>query len=139
MTEQKKTTLWVLLLLLTGSSALLAESLSGKITIMDKGVKRIIPIPQTESDRNQSSNTHTETATALKEGVIVKFKTNTPVNIKAFEQNYGLKLKRKLRTGYYIFTNPSDSSDVAVLNHIMQSDKTVETVKPNWRLQNQIR
>jgi len=135
----KKITFLSLFTLIAGGSTLTADTMFSQITVMDRGVKRIMQIPKTDNKQSNNINTQSKDQSTSKEGIIVKFKKHSTVNIEAFESSYGLKLKHKLITGYYIFTNVSDSSDIAILERIIENEKKVETVKPNWKRHNKLR
>lgn len=142
-----KTTLPLAILLLLASSNFAFskktdEQTMGKnyteVTILDKGVKRIIHIPK-ESNLTSKVGTYTISKIAPKEGVMVSFADNAVLSISEFETKYGLKLKEKLAIGYYIFENISDKSDTEIINDIINSESNVRTVKPNWKKKNQPR
>jgi len=142
-----KTTLpLTLLLLLTSSNFAFSKKVDTKtidkhyseVMILDKGVKRIILIPK-ESNLTSKMSTYDVTKTESKEGVIVSFIDTTILSISGFETNYGLKLKEKLVIGYYIFENVSEKSDTEIISEIINNEKNVKTVKPNWKKKNQPR
>lgn len=67
---------------------------------------------------------------------MITFKKSFHVNIAEFEAKYGLKLKKKLVTGYYLFDNISSSDDMEIIGNIIKNEKNIITVKPNWKKQN---
>ena len=109
-----------------------------EVTILDKGVKRIIHIPK-ESNLTSKISTYKVTTVEPKEGVIISFADSTILSISEFETKYGLKLKEKLVIGYYIFENVSDRSDAEIISKIIENESNVKTVKPNWKKKNQPR
>ena len=142
-----KTTLpLTVLLLLTSSNFAFSKKVDAKtiennyteVTILDKGVKRIIHIPK-ESNLTSKISTYKVTAVEPKEGVIVSFADSTILSISEFETKYGIKLKEKLVIGYYIFENVSDRSDAEIISKIIENESNVKTVKPNWKKKNQPR
>lgn len=70
-----------------------------------------------------------------KVGVILKFK-NKNVDIVAFSEKFGLKLKERLVIGYYIFENTSNLTDILLVENILLSDMStsIDTIRPNWPL-----
>lgn len=142
-----KTTLpMTVLLLLTSSTLTFSKELDTKtidknyteVSILDKGVKRIIHIPK-ESNLTSKISTYEVTTVEPKEGVIISFADTTILSISEFETKYGLKLKEKLVIGYYIFENVSDRSDAEIISKIIENESNVKTVKPNWKKKNQPR
>ncbi len=109
-----------------------------QVTILDKGTKRIILIPK---DENQTNKMTAYSAKQLesKEGIMVSFKNTSQLSISEFETKYGLKFKKKLIIGYYIFKNISENSDTQIIANIIKNETNVKTVKPNWKLKNQPR
>lgn len=124
------------LLLAVGSSLGFAETAMQKVMVMDKGIKRFVYIPKTENNQSSEKYTYSYSEPQLKKGMIVKFKKHSKTSIDVFESKYGLKLKHKMRSGYYIFENVSENTDAEILNRIIADEKSVETVKPNWKLRN---
>jgi len=112
-----------------------AETLPGyrSVTILDKGVKRKRYV--SEKSRGMS----TRSAVSQK-GLIVSFKKGTDIDIDHFASTYGLKLKVKLPTGYYVFENISGEDDGVIGERIIRNEKSkVSTVKPNWKKSNGLR
>lgn len=109
-----------------------------EVTILDKGVKRIIHVPK-ESNLTSKINAYEAKKVAQKKGVIVSFYTTEELSISEFETAYGLKFKEKLQIGYYIFDNVSDKSDTQIISEIITNETNVKTVKPNWEKKNQPR
>jgi len=109
----------------------LAFTKTNTLTILDKGVKRQISLPeQTTINKQQSTGN---------EGIIVAFKNPSQISISEFETKYGLKLKTKMVIGYYIFDNLSSQSDMEIIAEIIANESDIKTVKPNWKLRNTIR
>ncbi len=106
-----------------------------KITILDKGVKRKIYIPKDDTLKNKF-NPHTAKRLSSKDGIIISFKDPIRISISGFEAKYGLKFKKKLLIGYYIFQNISEYSDVKIVEKIIKNEPNVKTVKPNWKKKN---
>ncbi len=111
----------------------LADS-QNMITVLDKGVKRQIPLPPVSSSQKKSIG-HTIT----QNGVLVAFKNTSLLSVSEFETRYGLKLKSKMAIGYYVFENRSGRDDAEIITDIIAHGNNVKTVKPNWRLRNTIR
>ena len=109
-----------------------------QITILDKGVKRKIIIPKNNRVINKF-NIHTEKQLSSKDGIIICFKDTVSPSLNELEARYGLKLKKKLITGYYVFRNVSKYSDVEIVGEIIKNETTIKTVKPNWKKKNKIR
>ena len=107
------------------------------ITILDKGVKRLIALPAISS--NQKQNTASTTHKNTISGVLVAFKDTSLLSVSEFETRYGLKFKTKMAIGYYIFENRSSRSDAEIIAEIIANEDNVKTVKPNWKLRNTIR
>ena len=142
--KNKMIGLTLLVFLMSGSLVFADKTKSTEgyreMLILDKGVKRTLKIKETE-DKTPSVNTlgtekEVSSAKTTKEGVIIAFKHASHADIAAFETKYGLKLKKKLVTGYYIFNNPSEKDDAEVIQNIITNEKNVKTVKPNWKKQN---
>ena len=115
-----------------------AEAKYTQVTILDKGVKRKIMIPK--NDRLiDKFNPHTVKQLSSKDGIIIRFKDTVSPSLSELEEKYGLKLKKKLITGYYIFQNVSEYSDVQVVGEIIKNEINIKTVKPNWKKKNRIR
>jgi len=106
-----------------------------KITILDKGVKRKIYISKDDTLKNKF-NPHTAKQLSSKDGIIISFKDPIRISMSEFEAKYGLKFKKKLLIGYYIFQNISEYSDVKIVGKIIKNEPNVKTVKPNWKKKN---
>jgi len=100
------------------------------MTVLDKGIKREIAVDKSQSISKKSSTTN---------GIIVAFKNPSTVSISEFESRYSLKLKSKLKIGYYIFNNHSGRGDMEIISEIIASSKEVKTVKPNRVMHNKTR
>jgi len=70
-----------------------------------------------------------------KDGFLIVFVDDG--DMEAFETRFNVKLKEKLKIGYYIFENHSKFSDIELMNTILASSegKNIETIKPNWKMQ----
>ena len=106
-----------------------------KVTILDKGVKRKIYISKDDTLKNKF-NPHTAKQLSSKDGIIISFKDPIRISMSGFEAKYGLKFKKKLLIGYYIFQNISEYSDVKIVGKIIKNEPNVKTVKPNWKKKN---
>ncbi len=130
-----------LLVSFMGSSFVLADKTAKKtlhtdyseMTVLDKGVKRTIKVKRTSDTENTLT---TKEETPVKKGVIIAFKKSSNADVFAFETKYGLKLKKRLVTGYYIFQNVSDKGDAEIVSNIIKNEKNIRTVKPNWKKNN---
>lgn len=119
------------------------------VMVMERGTERPFYFKETD-ERNESAaphalqrkrfNVYSSQMLEAKKGVLIHFKKGAKVDIGALEATYGLKLKEKLKSGYYIFDNLSAYSDVELIHTIMKNErKNISTVKPNWPKQNQPR
>jgi hypothetical protein len=134
---------FTLLVFLTNNHFLYADKTIKKTTtnysemvILDKGVKRTVRVKKTENKNPTLHTTSMKKEVSDNKGIIIAFKKASHVDIKTLEEKYGLKLKKRLLTGYYIFNNLSDKSDDKVTQNIIQNEKGLKTVKPNWEKQN---
>jgi len=110
-----------------------------EVMILDKGVKRTLYIETSESNQSTGKNkstTYSSKANISTDGIILRMKKNSLLNIADFEIQYGLKFKEKLSIGYYIFENVSGKSDVEVVRAILENEKNIDSVKPNWPKKN---
>jgi predicted RND superfamily exporter protein len=96
------------------------------ITVVDNGVKRKISI-DTPSQINARMVGST---TAQKKEIIVAFKKEA--NRDAFAKKYNLSLKTVLAKKYYIYKNNSNLSDSDLIAKIIQTEKKILTIRPNW-------
>jgi len=103
------------------------------LTVIENGRKRAL------IDFSNNSSIVANNIKSAKNGVVVRFKDSSSVNIKEFETKYSLKLKTKLRIGYYIFYNKSSNTDATIINSIVAQEKNLDVVKPNWKMNNRIR
>lgn len=108
------------------------------ITILDKGVKRKIPIYE-DAVSSKNSISFEAKQTNSQKGIIVSFKYPSEVSVNGFADKYGLKFKKKLATGYYIFSNMSQKSDIEIVESIIIHETYFKTVKPNWNKRNTVR
>jgi len=106
-----------------------------EMIILDKGIKRTIPIPIEMTESAKTSSTGTKQVSS-KKGIIIRFKKPSEIKIKEFEAKHGLKLEKKLMSGTYIFNNLSTESDIDTVRSIIKNESTVKTVKPNWEKRN---
>jgi hypothetical protein len=111
-------------------------------TVLEKGIKRKKRVPDsrfTETMGTRALDTNVQKRISQK-GVVVSFKKGSLVNLEDFVSKYGLKLKKRLATGLYIFENVSQQDDVVIIEHIIRKEKgVVQTVKPNWKKSNRPR
>ena len=126
------------LLLFFVSSTMLFSNEYKKIIVLDKGVKRVITVSKTD-EQSSIMSTPIKKNTLSKEGVIIAFKEGIKVDVEKLEIKYGLKFKKKLIIGYYIFYNVSNNSDEEIVLNIIDNEKNIKTVKPNWKKNNQPR
>jgi len=140
----KNISLTVLLILVLGVTDLFASKKESyqkssmeenSITILDKGIKRTLRMPKEAPQQSKKSVT-SKNGDETKKGIIVQFENASSVSIKTFEDTYGLKLKQKLITGKYIFENLSEDSDITLIQKIINEEKKIITVKPNWEKRN---
>jgi hypothetical protein len=96
------------------------------ITVVDNGVKRKIAI-ETSSSYIKARGT---VATTQKKEIIVAFKKEA--NRDAFAKKYNLSLKTVLAKKYYIYKNNSNLSDSDLIAKIIQTEKKILTIRPNW-------
>ncbi len=126
------------LLLFFVSSTMLFSNEYKKIIVLDKGVKRVITVSKTD-EQSSIMSTPIKKNTLSKKGVIIAFKEGIKVDVEKLEIKYGLKFKKKLIIGYYIFYNVSNNSDEEIVLNIIDNEKNIKTVKPNWKKNNQPR
>lgn len=107
---------------------------SKKMVVIEDGVKREIRL--SEESVEKSMYQRTTKVVAKKEGVVVRFKTVSKDTVGKFESKYQLKLRKKLRIGYYIFDNLSKYSDEEVVRTILKDLHNIQTVRPNWKMNN---
>jgi len=105
------------------------------ITIIDNGVAREISIDsEGEKGKNSARGAMDCSEEKLKE-IILSFKKDSKVDINNFSKKYNLKLKKRLRTGYYIFINKSKESSLKLISKIIKEQKdSIKTIRPNWAL-----
>jgi len=97
-----------------------------KVSVLDKGIIRNINVSYTKEEQSQIEN----------KGFIIKFdKAMSEEEIKTFENTNGLKLKKKLHSGYYIFEKTTQSSMFEVLDNFIKHPQHISTVRPNIKLQ----
>ena len=101
--------------------------------IIEKGVTRILNIPKTKTGANRFTP-YTPSDITAKHGIVIRFKKMHHIDISNLENQYGLRLKAKLKTGYLIFENRSKLSDLALIKKIITTEKDIDTLKPNWKL-----
>ncbi len=107
-----------------------------EMTILDKGIKRTIRVKKTEDKISSAGALSMKEEALSKKGIVVAFNKSSKADVDAFEIKYGLKLKKKLVTGYYIFQNVSEKDDVEIVSSIIKNEKNVESIKPNWKKKN---
>jgi len=96
------------------------------ITIIDNGVERKINIEV------NTSIVKTRSVNSKSKGIIIAFK-NSQVNVLEFSKKYKIKLKKRLKIGYYIFENNSLNSDIELISKILKENKKlIKTIRPNW-------
>ncbi len=140
---KKKSVGLVLVAFLVSSNYLFSQKISTankgvdyiQVTVLEKGVKRKINIPENDAFKNRF-NTHSAKQLDSKEGIVLSFKDQTQVSVDEFESKYGIKLERKLVIGYYIFKNMSEYSDIQIVEKIIKNETNIKTVKPNWKKKN---
>jgi len=144
---QKNMMSFSFLILLMSSSFVFADKTDKKkttveyseIIVLDKGIKRTIKVKKPDVQKSSVSTLSMKEEALSKKGLIVAFDSFSEEELAAFETKYGLKFKKKLVTGYYIFQNVSDKDDVEIVSSIIKNEKNVKTVKPNWKKNNQPR
>jgi hypothetical protein len=104
------------------------------VVVLENGVKRKVRVVDADS-KLKTTNTTLQNKDS-KDGVIVSFKDDSKVSLEAFERKYGLKFKKKLIIGYYIFENNSKMSDIDIVSAIINDESNIKTVKPNWKMKN---
>ena len=110
-----------------------------EMIVLDKGVKRTVRVPKTDEQKNSVGTLSMKEGVLSKKGIVIAFKKSSPMDISEIERKYGLKLKKKLVIGYYIFQNVSDKEDMEIVSSIIKNEKNIKTVKPNWKKNNQPR
>ena len=62
---------------------------------------------------------------------MIKFKSSSHIDMKAFERKYHLKLIRKMNSGDYLFKN-MDGDTLNIINTILADNSVqIERIKPN--------
>ena len=110
-----------------------------EMIILDKGIKRTIRVPKTAEQKSSVGTLSMKEEVLSKKGIVVAFKKSSKIDISELERKYGLKLKKKLVIGYYIFENVSQKDDAEIVSSIIKNEKNLKTVKPNWKKNNQPR
>ena len=112
-----------------------------EVTILEKGVKRKQKVLISENiEAVQGTKVaRRDAAVSGEQGIVVMFKQHKRKDIEAFAEKYGLKLRKKLLSGYYLFDNLSDDTDEEVVANIIESEKDVQTVKLNRKKHNRMR
>jgi len=103
------------------------------ITVIDKGIERKIYIPLKQSVKQLDARSVSTTQLQAKEGVVIKFKDASLVDIQALEEKYQIHLKTKPIVGYYIFENQSKYMDIDLMSKIIENEKNILSIKPNWK------
>jgi len=106
------------------------------VTIIDNGIKRVIELP----DKDNLNTPRGVDTSLYKKEIILAFKKDKKVDIKSFEKKYNLKLKKHLLSGYYIFINNSNLSDIELIYKISKENSNIiKTIRPNWGFNNKPR
>ena len=101
--------------------------------IRDSGVERNLLLPTPKIDSNSINK---EDNLKIKKGLIISF-TSKNIDIESFATEFNLKLKERLKIGYYIFKNSSKLSDTSLINSILKWDRKsqiIKTIRPNWKM-----
>ncbi len=105
------------------------------ITIIDNGVAREISIHSKGEKGKNSARGAMDCSKEKHKEIILSFKKDSKVDINNFSKKYNLKLKKRLRTGYYIFINKSKESSLKLISKIIKEQKeAIKTIRPNWAL-----
>jgi len=96
------------------------------VPIIESGKKNYLRVSIPETNDTTQNN-------KIKNGVMIRFKKNVTVDIPQIEAKYNLKFIKKLHIGYYIFNNLSDYDDITLIQKMIQEEKTIDTIKPNWK------
>ena len=109
-----------------------------EVQIKDNGVNQTILVEVKKNlEGNSSLSVETEVNSELssKDGLIVDFYIN-PNSLDEFESTFNIKIKEKLKIGYYIFENNSQLSDILLIESILKSDNQnlIKTIRPNWKM-----
>ena len=122
-----------------------AEESSGtdvykEVTILEKGVKRKqkVAVRKSVQEVQESKATKRDATVSEDRGIVVMFK-HYRGRVEGFAQKYGLKLHKRLLSGYYLFDNISGDTDENVVANIIENEKDVKTVKLNRRKHNKMR
>jgi len=109
-----------------------------QVIFLDKGIKRKVLIPNDSSIKADPLEYPNKQLHA-KEGIIIKFNTITDINVAQLELKYGLKLQTTILGKYLIFENNSSKTDIEIINDIILNEPNIQTLKPNWTMQNSTR
>lgn len=122
------------------SKALIKESSEKKekVKIKDGGVEQTITLPVAQPGKGLVNRSVDENAS--QSGIMIKF-SKKDIDPAQLEAQFGLKVKTKLKSGYYIFENQSTQSDAAIIEEMLGSsyNSTIQTVRPNTKLNMQPR
>ena len=129
---------------LVGTSFSYADKKSSKsnndntemMTIIDKGVKRTVPVNRLEKNDSLQGKSASTSNVEQKKGLLIRFTKSENLDIKDFEEKYALKLKEKMKIGYYIFQNKSKESDLVLMQRILKNETNIDSMKPNWKMKN---
>ena len=106
------------------------------VTIIDNGVKRVIELP----DKSNLNKAIALSVDKKNKEIILAFKKGAKADIKSFEKKYNLKLKKHMLSGYYIFINNSNLSDIELIYKISKENSNIiKTIRPNWGFNNKPR
>ncbi len=112
-----------------------------EVTILEKGVKRKqkVAVGQSVQEAQESKAGKRDATLSEERGIVVMFKHRKRKDVETFAQKYGLKLRKRLLSGYYLFDNLSGDTDENVVANIIENEKDVKTVKLNRRKHNKMR
>jgi hypothetical protein len=68
--------------------------------------------------------------------IVIKFNQAVEVDIDAFLSRYDLELERQMITGHYLLHNHSKHKPMALIQTIIDNEPAVDSIFPNWRLNN---
>ncbi|MBD3793542.1 MAG: hypothetical protein IE889_05200 [Campylobacterales bacterium] len=106
--------------------------------IKDGGVEQTITLPVAQPRKGLLNRLVDENAS--QSGIMIKF-SKKDIDPAQLEAQFGLKVKTKLKSGYYILENQSTQSDAAIIEEMLGSsyNSTIQTVRPNIKLNMQPR
>jgi hypothetical protein len=113
-----------------------AEDLSNTLYVKNSGVIKKINL--TSKVTSRGLDTYKSYATPQNKkfdrNVKILLKPDQTCNIEEIANKYELKIDKKLITGHYLMINNSQKEPQVVLKEIIDNEKGVISIFPNWKL-----